>query len=111
MKEYPPLYNVELTPRTIAKLKSHFSWSAFSEGETITSVTPSGGIHYSGMRTKTKCVIFEIKRGGIYVMVSLFAYPKGVILHTHIFYQDIGKKDLKPIVQNIYNEVKNLLEE
>jgi len=108
MKGYGPLYGVKLTPDIVQKLRSHFKWTMFTEGVALVHETPTGGVHYTGVPKHNKAVSFEVVRDGVYVIVSLFEYPKGTILHTHIFSPQLSKaKD--STTGKIYEEVKKLL--
>jgi hypothetical protein len=109
MKDFPPIRNVKLTDEIISKLRNYFNWSSFCVGKAKVSLTKQGGVHYTGKSTLTNSISFEITRGGIYVMVSLFEYTNGVIFHAHIYYPQISKLQPDTIVK-LYNEVKGLLE-
>lgn len=111
MKGFPPFKGVKLDKKIISKIKSHFRWSMFFVGESITSLTPSGGIHYSGKSTKTPAIAWEVRRGGRYWMCELFQYPKGLILHMHVFLPDAqGISPMDVTAVKLYSEVKNILE-
>jgi hypothetical protein len=111
MKGFPPLKGVKLNKETISKIKSYFKYTMFFEGVAIASISKSGGIHYTGVRTKEPGIAFEVIRGGIYIMVVLFEYPHGLVFHSHIYLPDIDKvSGMDPRVVKLYSEVKNLLE-
>ena len=113
MKGYPPIQGVKLNSETIKRLRDYFSgWSIFTAGKTKISITPSGGVHYTGSTIITNAVSFEIRRGNAYIMITLLEYPKGVIVHMHIFYPDINKYSSNiwdKIISKVYEEVKNVL--
>lgn len=110
----PPIKDVKLTRKTIRNLKSKYKWSSFTMGRAKMSVTPSGGIHSSGKTKETQAISFEIRRGGGYIMISLFEYPKGVTFHAHISINDMDKKNQSSwtnVVEDVYDEVKKILED
>ena len=111
MKDFPPIHDIKLTSDIINKVKSHFKWSSFTVGESVVSVTPSGGVHYTGSRTLYPSISFEIIRK-VYIMVSLFEYPKGIIIHFHIYYpqiKNLSESELQVVTTKLYSEIKNLL--
>jgi hypothetical protein len=108
MEGFGPIYNIKLTDDIVQKLKNHFKWTMFTEGVALVHETPSGGVHYTGKAKYNKAISFEVTRGGTYIIVSLFEYPKGVILHTHIFWPQISKAN-KEVIRKIYEEVKYVL--
>jgi len=73
----------KLTNDTLDLIKKAFGnrLTAIASGITWVSVTPSGGVHYTGKRTEMKCIFFELKVSRGYVVVALYEYPKGVIVH------------------------------
>lgn len=112
MKEYPSIKNVSLSHENISKLRNYFKWSGFTEGETITHVTPSGGIHYTGKQTTTKSVFFEIKRKTTYVGILLYEYPKGVIFHVYFPFPkvlELSKNEMNLIIEPIYQKITEML--
>ena len=115
MENFKSITNVKLNKSVVTTLKKEFNnWSAFSVGKTRTHVTPNGGIHYTGKLTETNCISFEIKRGGTYIMISLFEYPKGVVFHAHIFYPDVDKRSKDGwtnVLVPIYESIKTILED
>lgn len=111
MKGFPPIKDVKLDKSTISKVKSYFKWSMFLEGTAIISLTPSGGIHYTGTRKESPCISWEVTRGGTYYMCTLIEYPHGVIFHLHVYLTQISKSSpIDPKTIKLYSEVKNLLE-
>lgn len=115
MEGFPSIKGAKIDASLVRKLKNSFKgWSMFSVGKTKTHVTPSGGIHFSGAPTLTNSISFEIKRGGTYLMISLFEYPKGLVFHAHVYYPDIERKskdDWKKTISLIYEEIKKISEE
>ena len=115
MEGFPSIKSAKITPKSAKKIKDTFkNWSMFSVGKTRTHITPSGGIHFSGKLTETTALTFEIKRGGGYIMISLFEYPKGVVFHAHVYYSDLERKSKQEwgkVIEQIYNEVKTIFEE
>jgi len=114
MEGFPSIKGAVLDKNTVRRIQKLYpSWSMFSVGKTKTRITPSGGIHFSGKETNTNCLSFEIKRGGGYIMISLFEYPKGLVFHAHIYYTDLDKRSKdgwNKVLQPIYEEIKNILE-
>jgi len=112
MKDFPPVKDAKLTPSVISKLKSYFKVTMFSEGEATISVSKTGGVHYTGVRQSTKCVNFEVMRNHVYFMVTLIEYPKGVIIHIHVFLPHLSKMsgESDPRAVKLYSEVKNILQ-
>lgn len=114
MDGFPSIKGAKLTNKNIKILSKEFNWSMFTVGKTKTSITPSGGIHFSGKLTITEAVSMEIRKGGVYIIISLFEYPKGVVFHSHIYFPHIDKKsksDFSKIIQEIYVQVSKILKE
>lgn len=112
MEGYPPFIGAKLSSSNVNKIKRYFKWSMFTEGDAIVSETRTGGVHYTGSKTRRKAVSFEVIRKNTYVVIVLFEYKKGVIFHTHIFFPQVSKRSssiLELITTGLYNEVKNLL--
>lgn len=113
MSKYPSIKNVKLTNTAINKLKTYFKWSSFTEGKTITNITPQGGIHYTGKKTITNAVFLEIKRKRIYVVISLYEYPKGVVFHVYFPYPKVteySKIELETnIIEPLYLKITEIL--
>lgn len=106
MEGFVSFKNVKITDELVNTLKTKLNWSIFTVGKSKTHVTKYGGVHYSGKLTFFPAVIFEIRRDNAYIMVSLLEYPKGIIMHVHIYYPDIKKKsDWKQTVEKVYKEI------
>ena len=96
---------------TIKRVKDHFNWSTWTEGISKVSVIPSGGVHWSGQKRELPAVIFEIQKKG-YINVSLVQYPKGVIVHYHVFWphmDKLSKEDWKKQISAIHSELRSLV--
>ena len=114
MEGFPSIKGAKIDKNLAKKLQNYFkSWSMIAVGKTRTHITPAGGIHYTGKETMTNSISFEVKRGGGYVMVSLFEYPKGLVFHAHIYFSDMDRKTKdgwEKVLKSLYEEVKKLLE-
>ena len=113
MKDFPGITNAVLNRSTINKLKNYFNNKiSYLEGESIISVTPVGGIHYTGHRITTNSVAFEILRKNSKLIILLIQYPKGVLFHAYIYYPDVDKysgSDWKYILDKIYTDISEIL--
>ena len=112
MEDFVSFKGAKITDKLVEDLRTNFKWTIFTIGKAKTHVTKYGGVHYSGQLTYFPVVSFEIKRGGSYLMITLMEYPKGVILHIHIYYPDIKKRsDWKSLVESVYMEVGEYIKE
>jgi hypothetical protein len=102
----------ELNEELISKLKKYFKWTAFCVGENVVSVTPSGGVHWTGKRRLFPAVMFEVVRKNTYFVVHLNQYPNGIIFHVHIFSSQIDKltkEQINEVIDSLYKEVNDLV--
>lgn len=85
----------KITKDTTHKIEKAFSRNITSicEGKTWVYVTKTGGVHYTGTKTETKAISFELSINKSYLVVLLYEYPKGVIVHFFIPY---GKPNMIP---------------
>jgi len=99
-----------LTKENITKLTKSFKWSAFTIGQTRLNITKTGGVHFSGESKLMKAVSIEIPKNKTYIVINLFEYPKGVLFHPFIpFNNVIDKTKLEDSIQEIMKITKKCL--
>ena len=78
------LQGAKLTETKMKRIQEEIKYTGIGFGHTFVHVTPSGGVHYTGEKRKTKALFIELPAGqGQYVVLVFYEYPKGVI--THLF--------------------------
>ena len=105
----PTLRGGKLTPAKIRELRRVFerSLSAIAVGKTWISVTKTGGVHHTGRRVEKRALFFEIAKGGKYLVVAIYEYPKGVIVH---FFNPTEQKSFTTEEKNeILKQLKEIL--
>jgi len=80
----PTLQKVALTKKGIEEIVETFKnrIASVATGYSIVSVTESGGVSYTGKKTKMPAAFIEIAKEKTHVVFALYAYPKGTILHV-----------------------------
>ena len=97
----------KLTTTKIKKLREVFgkNLTAIAVGKTWVSVTKTGGVHYTGKRVEKRALFFEVAKGGKYMVVAIYEYPKGLIVH---FFNPTNQKSFS---EEEKNEVFRQLQE
>jgi len=100
------LRGAKLNEEKAKRIQKEIKYTAIGWGHTFVHVTPSGGVHYTGKETKTNALFIELAASqGQYVLVALFEYPKGVIMHIYE-----TKEGIRSRVQHILTKIINILE-
>ena len=73
----------KLTPAKVRELRRVFekNLSAIAMGKTWISITKTGGVYYTNRKVEKRALFFEIAKGGRYLVVAIYEYPKGLIVH------------------------------
>jgi len=101
------LQGATLTKKKAEEIQQRIEYTSIGWGHTFVHVTPSGGVHYTGKATKTNALFIELPAGrGQYILVVLYEYPKGVIMHIYE-----TKPNVHTRAQHAITEIINILKE
>ncbi len=110
MISLPPIKDVRIK-NVSEQLMKIYNWTSFCIGKNKVRTTPSGGVHYTGKEIILEACSFEITYKRTYYMISLFEYPKGIMVHIHVDVNQLDKAsdgDVLEIYNNLVNHIENI---
>lgn len=102
--------NFKIDNTKFRKIVSELKVSSYMSGYSIISVTKSGGVHFSGKKTKMLAYCIEIPISRTYVVMLFYVYPKGTIIHLFEPFNNNNKINLDVLEERII-KVMNIIKE